>query len=321
MSALLVAGLGLTALACLAQARRRPAPDTDTQRDDGGQRRARPPSDPAAAFDPGPADPWPAVRRSGVEASGQPGVVARRWAGVLADAGVEGDAGRWGRVAVGALAVLVVAAVLRGGMVGAGVTLVVAGAAALVSRQATAARGARVADARLPELVEHVARGLRAGHDLRGAVLAAGDVVGGVHGAALLAVVDQVDGGSPWADALQPWLDAHPRRPVELVAGAVGVAEAAGGGAGVALDGVAATLRSRFAVAEEARSLASQARASGAVLVGLPVVVAVGGAAADRKVADALLGTPWGLGCIALAVLLDGVGALWMHRIVTGARP
>jgi tight adherence protein B len=84
---------------------------------------------------------------------------------------------------------------------------------------------------------------------------------------------------------------------------------------------VAATLRARAAVADEARALASQARASAAVLVGLPVVVAVGGAAADRKVADALLGTPWGLGCIALAGLLDLGGALWMQRVVSGARP
>ena len=123
------------------------------------------------------------------------------------------------------------------------------------------------------------------------------------------------------ADALEAWSDAHPRRPVRLVAGALAVAEAAGGRAGPALDGVATTLRARAAVADEARALASQARASAAVLVGLPVVVAVGGAAADRRVADALLGTPWGWGCIALAVLLDGAGALWMQRVVSGGQP
>jgi tight adherence protein B len=236
----------------------------------------------------------------------------------LEEAGVEGDPARWGRVATGALAVVAVAAGGRGGIGGAIVTVVVAVGGGLVARQASRGRGARRADARLPELVEHVGRALRAGHDLRGASLAAGEVVGGVHGSALADVVARIDGGAGWTDALQGWLDDHPRRPVQLVAGALAVAEAAGGRAGSALDGVAATLRARSAVADEARALASQARASAAVLVALPVVVAAGGAAADRKVADALLGTPWGLGCIALAAVLDAVGALWMQRVVSG---
>jgi tight adherence protein B len=181
-------------------------------------------------------------------------------------------------------------------------------------------RGARQADARLPELVEHVGRGLRAGLDLRSAVLAAGAAVGGPHGAALVVAVARLDGGAEWGEALEGWVDDHRRRPVQLVVGALAVAEAAGGRASRALDGVAATLRARASVADEARALASQARASAAVLVALPVVVAAGGAAADRAVARALLGTPWGLGCIGLATALDVVGALWMHRITSGAR-
>jgi Flp pilus assembly protein TadB len=284
MIALLVLVAGLAALACVARARG--APD-------------------------GPSAP----RSRGA------GRVAAWWAQVLDDAGVEGDPARWGRVALGGLVLAASAGGARGGGVGLVVVVAVAVVGGAVARQAARGRGARAADARLPDLVEHVSRALRAGHDLRGAAVAAGEVVGGVHGVELAAVVARIDGGAAWTHALDGWLDAHPRRPVQLVAGALAVAEAAGGRAGPALDGVAATLRARAAVADEARALASQARASAAVLVGLPVVVAVGGAAADRKVAEALLGTSWGLACIALAVLLDGVGALWMHRIVTQARP
>jgi tight adherence protein B len=240
---------------------------------------------------------------------------------VLADSGIEGDPVGWARVAIGGAALLAVVAAARGGPVGAAVVPVVAVVGLAVARQATRGRGARLADARLPDLVEHLARALRAGEDLRGAALGAGQLVGGVHGRAVGAVVARVDGGAGWDDALGVWSEAHPRRAVQLVAGALAVADAAGGRAGPALDGVASTLRARTGVADEARALASQARASAAVLVGLPVVVAVGGAAADPQVAEALLGTPWGLACIALAVLLDGTGALWMHRVVTGAEP
>ncbi len=263
----------------------------------------------------------PEHRERAVGAGRSPGPIHAWWAGALADSGVEGDPVGWARVATGGAALLAVVSAARAGPVGSGVALVVAAVGLAVARQATRGRGSRLADARLPDLVEHVARALRAGDDLRSAALGAGRLVGGVHGRAVDAVVGRVDGGSAWDDALRVWSDAHPRRTVQLVAGALAVADAAGGRAGTALDGVAATLRARAGVADEARDLASQARASAAVLVGLPVVVAVGGAAADPKVAHALLGTPWGLGCIALAVLLDGVGALWMHRVVTGAEP
>lgn len=258
---------------------------------------------------------------SDLGARANPGPVVEWWARALADAGVEVDPRTSGRAALGGVALLALAGAARGGPTGAIVVVTVVLAGAIVARQALRGRGAQAADARLPELVEHVGRGLRAGHDLRGAVLVAADVVGGPHGRALGAAVGRIDGGAGWADALEGWHHAHPRRPVQLVVGALVVAEEAGGRAGPALDGVAATLRARAAVADEARALAGQARASAAVLVGLPVVVAVGGAAADRRVAATLLGTPWGLGCIALAVVLDGAGALWMQRIVSGARP
>lgn len=286
MSAALVLVGGLGALGCVAVGRR-----------------------PAAA---GPA------RR---ERTGRPAArVSGWWADALVDAGVDGDPVRWARLGLGSAGLLGLLAGSRGGVVGGvvavGVAVVVGGVALRMAR----GRGARQADARLPELVEHVGRGLRAGLDLRGAVLAAGTAVGGPHGAALEVVVARVDGGAEWGEALEGWVDDHRRRPVQLVVGALAVAEAAGGRASRALDGVAATLRARASVADEARALASQARASAAVLVALPVVVAAGGAAADPAVARALLGTPWGLGCIGLATALDVVGALWMHRITSGAR-
>ncbi|QYG94670.1 hypothetical protein HC251_21015 [Iamia sp. SCSIO 61187] len=285
MSAALVLAGGLGAVGCVAVGRR-PAAD----------RRPRPPAGRRTARLPA----W--------------------WSEALVEAGVDGDPARWARLGLGSAGLLGLLAGSRGGVVGglvaAGVAVVVGGVALRMAR----GRGARQADARLPELVEHVGRGLRAGLDLRSAVLGAGAAVGGPHGAALEVAVARVDGGAGWGEALEGWVDDHPRRSVQLVVGALAVADAAGGRASRALDGVAATLRARAAVADEARALASQARASAAVLVALPVVVAAGGAAADRAVARALLGTPWGLGCIGLATALDVVGALWMHRIVSRAR-
>ncbi len=244
--------------------------------------------------------------------------VVARIEGVLADRGVAGDAARWARVGTGLALVVAGVGGLRGGPVGALVTVGTAGAALAVVARATRGRGDRLADEHLPAFVEHTSRGLRSGHDLRSALAVAGGRAG-PHAPSVATVVARVDGGASWDDALAGWAADAPRPSVRLVAAALALAAASGGRASRALDGVSGTLRARRAVAQEARALASQARASAAVLVALPVVVSVGGAVADPRLAEALLGTPWGLGCVTAAAVLDTVGALWMQRIVSGS--
>ncbi len=239
------------------------------------------------------------------------------WAATLDDVGAAGDPARWARVAGAGAVLLVVVATAQAGPSGAVGAVAVAGVAALVARLGLAGRGARRADADLPDLLEHAGRGLRSGLDLPRALRGAGDAVGGRHGDALVEVVGRMEAGAGLGDALGPWTLTHPRPDVRVAVAAVAVAASAGGRPSRALDGVAATLRSRAAVAAEARALASQARASAAVLVALPLVVAIGGAAADAQVAAALLGTGWGRGCAAVALALDGAGAWWMQRVVT----
>lgn len=238
------------------------------------------------------------------------------WASALVDAGIDGDARRWARVAVGVVGLAAVVGAGRGGVGGAVALVVVTATVGLGALRAAAGRGVRRADARLADLLEHAGRSLRAGVDLVPALHAAAGSVGGIHGVEVAAVVARVDGGASLPAALAPWGRAHPRPPVALAVGALEVAALAGGARARALDGVAETLRGRTAVAEEARALASQARASAAVLVALPLVVVVLGALADPGVAGDLLGTPVGLGCLVAAVGLDGAGAWWMHRIV-----
>lgn len=242
-----------------------------------------------------------------------------RWAEALRRAGIDGDPHRWARVAAGGLVVAVVAAWSRAGPVGGAVTgalLLLVGVACL---RASAERGPRRADAHLADLLEHTSRNLRAGCDLVSSLEVAAGAVEGLHGPEVTSVVIRARRGASLSDALASWEAAHPRPPVRLVVGALEVASITGGARARALDGVAATLRSRRAVAAEAGALAGQARASAAVLVALPVVVAVLGSAADPRLARTLLGTPVGLGCVVGAAVLDGVGALWMRRVVAEA--
>ena len=243
-------------------------------------------------------------------------VVARWWVATLDDSGVEGDPLRWARVLVLAAVAVAVLGAWRAGPAGAATLLGAATAAALASRRALRGRGSRRADDALPDLLDHVGRGLRSGLDVVGALRTAAGRLGGRHAEEVLAVTARVGRGADLGRALEPWVAAHPRPAVRLAVGSLEVAVEAGGSPARALDGVAATLRDRMAVASEARALASQAQASAAVMVALPLVFALGSAASDGDVAGALLGTGGGRALLAAAVGLDVVGGLWMLRIV-----
>ena len=82
------------------------------------------------------------------------------------------------------------------------------------------------------------------------------------------------------------------------------------------LDGVAASLRERVALEREVAALSSQSRASAAVLVIAPVVFAVAAALFDHRILEVLVGRPIGWVCMGLGLGLDGLGALWMARLI-----
>jgi tight adherence protein B len=102
---------------------------------------------------------------------------------------------------------------------------------------------------------------------------------------------------------------------VRLAVAALLLGAEAGGAHARALDGVAASVRARLGVVREVRALSSQARLSALVIGGAPLAFAVLAAGADGEGARFLLRTPLGLGCLSGGLLLDAVGALWMHRL------
>lgn len=245
--------------------------------------------------------------------------IAAWWASTLTDMGVEGDPRRWARAVAWGAALAVGLGLVVGGIGGAAIATLVSGGGAAVARWAGAGRGARRADATLPDMLEHAARSLRGGFDLVSSLDRAALAIGGLHGREVQAVVRRVGAGASLAAALAPWGAAHPRPPVRLIIAALEVAVESGGRRVHALVGVAAAVRSRAVVAAEVRALASQAQASAAVLIALPLVFAAVGSAADPQLAHTLLATPVGLACVVAALVLDGAGAVWMQRIVRAA--
>jgi tight adherence protein B len=179
----------------------------------------------------------------------------------------------------------------------------------------TRARAERRFDARLPDTVAAVARGLRSGASLRRALADAAAAAPEPVADALRGVVAAADAGTPLTTALDGWARRCPRPDVLLLVAALSLAHDTGGASAQAVDGVAATLRRRQAARAETVALATQARMSAYVLAGAPLVVCLLSLVTGGASARFLLGTPVGLGCLALGLALEGVGAWWMVRL------
>lgn len=241
--------------------------------------------------------------------------LVRRW---LAAALPEADPDRAWR------ALLVLVAVATGvGSVAGGPYL---GLVALVGSTGAAAAGLRLARHRadaayetaLPAALDAIARSLRSGASLVQAVGEAAAAVPGALGDDLGRVGQEAARGIPVVQALEAWPARRPLPVVRLASAALCMGAELGGAQARAVEGIAATVRDRLAAAAERRALATQARASAAVLVVAPVAFAAFALSTDARTA-AFLRTPLGAGVLLAGLALDAAGAFWMGAIVRGA--
>lgn len=180
-------------------------------------------------------------------------------------------------------------------------------------------RSERRRTAQLPEALDAVAAGLRGGLALPAAIAGAASV-GAPLGDEVTAIAREVGAGRPLTEAVARWQatasDAH----TGLAAAALTVAATVGGPGARAVDGAASSLRDRIGSEAETAALATQGRASAAVLTLAPLAFALLLSSLDPAAGRFLLGTPVGWLCIAVGLTLDALGAWWMARLVRSAR-
>ncbi len=209
------------------------------------------------------------------------------------------------------------------------VLLAVGGLPVLVLRSRRGRAGSRI-EMELPLVLESIARSLRSGASVRQAIGEAARPVngggrrspetrGGRRGGRLrgeLATVsDQAGHGAGLVEALEGLAGRRPSPGVRLAVAALCLGVDTGGAQARAVDGVAATLRERLAVEAEVRALSSQARMSALVIGVAPLGFGAFAAATDPRTSEFLLHTPGGLVLVAVGLILDSVGWLWMQRL------
>jgi tight adherence protein B len=182
-------------------------------------------------------------------------------------------------------------------------------------RRELESRAAAKAEASLPAVLEEIARRLRTGASLRQAIVEAAPSASGLLAEELELVVAALERGAALVDALEDWAASVTRTGVRLAVAALCLGAETGGAQARAVDGVAATLRERLAVASEVRALTSQTRASMLVIAASPLAFCAFASATDPRTSTFLFRTPVGLACLAAGLSLDLVGALWMRRL------
>lgn len=180
-------------------------------------------------------------------------------------------------------------------------------------------RSARRRTAQLPEALDAVAAGLRGGLALPAAIAGAA-ALGAPLGPEFAAIAREVDSGRPLTDAVARWQSGATDAHTALAGAAITVAATVGGPGARALDGAAASLRDRIGSEAEAAALATQGRASAAVLTLAPLAFALLLSSLDPAAGRFLLGTPVGWLSITIGLALDAIGAWWMARLVRRAR-
>jgi tight adherence protein B len=186
----------------------------------------------------------------------------------------------------------------------------------LVRRWRIGARRTR----QFPDALDRMAAALRTGSSIPQAL---GDAAAGSEsplGRELARLAHETNQGRALHMVLDDWVVRHDDSSTRLSACALAMAAATGAAPARALDGVAATLRDRLDMAQERRTLATQARTSAVVLSAMPVAFTAILGLGQADSARFLLRTPAGWACLVVGLSLDAIGAVCMWRMTRGAR-
>jgi tight adherence protein B len=173
-----------------------------------------------------------------------------------------------------------------------------------------------VAEERFADAVASVSAAVRSGASLPQALAyAAGEAELPVR-ADLQRLVADLDVGVPAGRAFERWRQASPGPDVDLVVGALELHRRSGGELPAVLDQVTRSIRGRVSVAREVRSLTAQARLSAWILGLLPVGFFAFLWVTARSDIQGALGTPHGVACVVLGLLLEGGAVLWIRSLI-----
>lgn len=185
----------------------------------------------------------------------------------------------------------------------------------LAWRPGADARRRRRAEAQVPGWVDALARGLRAGRSLVGALRDASAATPAPLGPEVQALVRRIDAGAGVRAAVADVRARTANVALGRALAAVALAHEAGGAHAPAFDALAGSLRAHAAAERELRALATPVRTS-AIVIGLAPLGVLGlvGLSTPATLLDAWT-TPVGAGALVAGLAAEGLGVWWIRTL------
>lgn len=181
-------------------------------------------------------------------------------------------------------------------------------------KRRTGARRKRI-NSQLNDLLQVVAGGLTAGQSFLQALSSATTEVGDPFGAELKALLNEVELGATIEAALNRLRERVGDEDLDLVVDAVLIQRRVGGNLSEVLANISYTIRERIRMRGEVKSLTGQARLSGLLLGGLPMLVGVGMYFLNPEYMSPLITEPLGRTLIAGGLVSEAIGMAFMRKI------
>ena len=179
----------------------------------------------------------------------------------------------------------------------------------------SARRSRRQLDAQVPVLLEAIARSLRAGRSLVGALGAACGDIGEPLGLELRGLWLRIEAGVALRDALADAAATANSAALRTVFSALAIANESGGAQAMVFDALASSMRSRHAATRELRALTTPVRVSALVIGFAPIAVLGGVLALDPATLSAALSSTLGWVALSVGLVLDAVGVVWIRAL------
>ena len=168
----------------------------------------------------------------------------------------------------------------------------------------------------MPQAVELISRGLRAGHSLASAMHLVAEEMKGPVAVEFGRVFEEQNLGFPLELALREMADRIPLVDVRFFVTAVIIQRATGGDLAEVLDKIGRLIHQRFELAGHVKSLTAEGRLSGIVLLALPPGLLAFLSFSNYGYVSVLFNTPTGTKMLAITAGLQILGALVIKKII-----
>jgi tight adherence protein B len=171
-------------------------------------------------------------------------------------------------------------------------------------------------DTLLPEAVDLMSRGLRAGHSINAVIEMVGNELEDPVGIEFRALHKEQSLGLPMREAMMNLLDRMPRDDMRFIATAVLLQKESGGNLAQILDKTSAVVRERARLRGQLRIYTAQGRITGWILCFAPFLMFGLISVFNRQYEQALFSDPLGIDMIYGALVLMVIGVLAIRKII-----